>query len=185
MRHNAGKPVSCPTKDCIGSLTATGLSHSLQLAASAAWILPGNFRKGWAVLITQKTKYAIRAVFELARRREEGPTKIADIAEVQKIPVRFLEVILNQLKHAGLVNAKRGFHGGYTLKRSPDQITVSEIMHCIESKKSLHRVSCISKDDCDLRGDCAFLPMWDKAQRAMLEVFERTTVQNLLDGDVE
>lgn len=137
------------------------------------------------MLITQKTKYAIRAAFELARRREEGPTKIAEIAEAQKIPIRFLEVILNQMKHCGLVTAKRGFYGGYTLKRPADQITVVEIMQCIESKQSLHCVSCISKDDCDLKGDCAFLPMWDKAQRAMLAVFERTTIQNLLDGDVE
>jgi Rrf2 family protein len=137
------------------------------------------------VLITQKTKYAIRAVFELARRQEEGPTKIAEIAEAQKIPVRFLEVILNQLKHGGLVTAKRGFYGGFTLKKPPDRITVAEIIQCMESKHSLHCVSCISKDDCDLKGDCAFLPMWDKAQRAMLGVFERTTIQNLLDGDAE
>lgn len=136
------------------------------------------------MLITQKTKYAIRAVFELAKRQDHGPTKIAEIAETQKIPVRFLEIILNQLKHCGLVTAKRGFHGGYTLHRSPDQITVAEIMQCVESKQSLQSVSCISRDDCDLKGDCAFLPMWDKAQRAMLDVFDRTTIQNLLDGDV-
>jgi Rrf2 family protein len=136
------------------------------------------------MLITQKNKYAIRAVFELAKRRENGPIKIAEIAEAQKIPPRFLEVILNQLKHSGIVESKRGFQGGYVLKRPPDRISVGDILRRVESAEALHCVSCISRDDCDFKGDCAFLPMWTKAQKAMLDVFDHTTIQNLLDGNL-
>ena len=55
------------------------------------------------MLVTQKNRYALRAIFELAKRLNEGPVKIAEIAEAQAIPPRFLEVILNQLKKAGFV----------------------------------------------------------------------------------
>ena len=66
-------------------------------------------------MVTQKSQYALRALFELGRRTDAGPTKIEDIAKAQGIPQRFLEVVLNELKHAGLVEAKRGPRGGYLL----------------------------------------------------------------------
>ena len=135
------------------------------------------------VLITQKNKYAIRAVYELAKRRGEGPVKIAEIARSQEIPARFLEIILGQLKHNGIVKSKRGLHGGYMLNREPDRITVGEILRQIESPESLHCVSCISKGDCGFKGDCAFLPMWTKAQKAMVDVFDNTTIEDLLNED--
>ena len=135
------------------------------------------------MLIPQKNKYAIRAVFELAKRLDQGPIKIIDIAEAQKIPVKFLEVILNQLKRVGIVKSKRGFQGGYTLLRPPHKLTVGDIIRKIESPESLHCVSCISRDDCDLKGDCAFLTMWTKAQKAMVDVFDNTTIQDLIDGE--
>ncbi|MFO7686446.1 MAG: Rrf2 family transcriptional regulator [Desulfobacterales bacterium] len=134
------------------------------------------------MLITQKNKYALRAVFELAKRRNQGPVKIVDIAAAQKIPVKFLEVILNQLKHGGVVESKRGFQGGYALIRPPDELTVGDILRQIESPESLHCVSCISRDDCALKGDCAFLPMWTKAQKAMVAVFDTTTIQDLINS---
>jgi Rrf2 family protein len=135
------------------------------------------------MLITQRKQYAIRAVYELARRRDQGPIKGAEIAAVQKIPPRFLEVIMVQLKRGGIVTSKRGYQGGYFLTLPPDNISVGDILRHMEKLESLHCVSCIVKDDCDLKGDCAFLPMWAKAHKAMLDVFDNTTIQNLLDND--
>jgi len=77
--------------------------------------------------ITKKNQYALRAIFELAKYNGQGPQKISDIAQAQAIPVKFLEVILNQLKASGLVDSKRGFYGGYFLLRQPDAITVGSI----------------------------------------------------------
>ena len=141
-------------------------------------------RRGQPMLITQKNQYAIRAVYELARRRNQGPIKGAEIAAVQKIPPRFLEVIMVQLKRGGIVAAKRGHKGGYRLTKSPDNISVGDILRRMEKLESFHCVSCIVKNDCDLKGDCAFLPMWAKAHNAMLDVFDNTTIQNLIDEDV-
>jgi Rrf2 family protein len=134
------------------------------------------------MIITQKNQYAIRAVFELAKRRDQGPIKINEIAQAQKIPTRFLEIILNQLKHGGLLESKRGFYGGYTLIRSPDEITVGEILRLMDkSSESLYRVTGISKDDHRFEEGGVFFSMWTKAHRAMIDVLDNTTIQNLLD----
>ena len=136
------------------------------------------------MIITQKNKYAIRAIFELAKRSDQGPIKTAEIAKAQKIPVRFLEVILGHLTRSGIVNSKRGYFGGYTLMRSPKSISVGDIIRMMDSAESLHCVSCVAKNDCGFEGDCAFLPMWEKAQSAMLKVLDTTTIQHLIDGEI-
>jgi len=134
------------------------------------------------MIITQKNQYAIRALFELAKRQGQGPIKINEIAQAQKIPTRFLEIILNQLKHGGLLESKRGFYGGYTLIRSPDEITVGEIMRLMdESSESLYRITGMVKDDQRFEGSGIFLSMWTKAHKAMIDVLDNTTIQNLLD----
>ncbi len=136
------------------------------------------------MLITQKKQYALRAIFELARNQDEVHLKTAQIAEAQAIPVRFLEIILNHLKHAGLVSAKRGAHGGYRLKQHAHEITVGQIFNAMESgKKASACVSCIAHNDCPLYGDgdCAFMPLWMEVQDAIDLIYNRTTVQNLLD----
>ena len=74
--------------------------------------------------VSQKCYYAIRAVYALAEQGGPEPLKIADIAEHEKIPIRFLEVILSQLKGAGFVQSRRGAEGGYLLARPADKITV-------------------------------------------------------------
>ena len=134
------------------------------------------------MITTQKNQYAIRAVFELAKRRNQGPIKINEIAQAQKIPTRFLEIILNQLKHGGLLESKRGFYGGYTLIRSPDEITVGEILRLMaKSSESLYRITGITKDDNQIEASGVFLSMWTEAHRAMIDVLDNTTIQNLLD----
>jgi Rrf2 family protein len=134
------------------------------------------------MVFTQKNQYAIRAVFELAKRRDQGPVKINEIAQAQKIPTRFLEIILNQLKHKGLLESKRGFYGGYTLIRSPDEITVGEILRMMdESSESLYRITGMVRDDQRFEGSGIFLSMWTKAHKAMIDVLDNTTIQNLLD----
>jgi Rrf2 family protein len=134
------------------------------------------------MVFTQKNQYAIRAVFELAKRRDHGPIKINEIAQAQKIPTRFLEIILNQLKHGGLLESKRGFYGGYTLIRSPDEITVGEILRMMdESSESLYRITVMVRDDQRFEGSGIFLSMWTKAHKAMTDVLDNTTIRNLLD----
>lgn len=80
------------------------------------------------MLISHRCQYALRAIFELAKRSNQGPVKIAQIAEVQAIPVRFLEVILSQLKQGRFVASRRGNRGGYILAYSPAELTVGAVI---------------------------------------------------------
>jgi Rrf2 family protein len=83
----------------------------------------------------KKDQYAFQAIYELARRYGEGPTKDVTIATRQAIPIRFLEVILNQLKYCGIVQSKRGFQGGYYFLCRPQDIAVGDVMHFMEPKR--------------------------------------------------
>jgi Rrf2 family protein len=133
---------------------------------------------------SRKNQYALRAIFELAKHRGEGPTKISDIADAQSIPVRFLEVILNKLKGSGLIDAKRGFYGGYYLTRSPEQITVADIMNFMQTPpKQEMCAACLAKAKCPHGYRCAFSAMWNSVNRAILQVYTETTIQDLLDND--
>ena len=136
------------------------------------------------MLISQKCQYALRAVFELALRRGEGPVKIADIAEAQAIPIRFLEVILGQLKQGGFVGSQRGSEGGYALLRSPEALTIGEVIRFVQGP--VGPVSCLTgkpRKSCQLQGDCVFMPMWRRVQDAMSQVYDGTTFQDLADEE--
>lgn len=134
--------------------------------------------------ITQKCQYALRAVFELAKRNGQGPVKIADIADVQAIPPRFLEVILSQLKQAGFVASQRGRDGGYLLVRPAAELTVGDVMRFVQGP--IGPVDCVLKQQdckCPLYDGCAFLPMWERAQRAMSAVYDTTTFDDLMSDE--
>jgi Rrf2 family protein len=136
------------------------------------------------MLITKKNQYALRAIVELAKHEGQGPRKISQIAEAQAIPGKFLEVILNQLKGSGLVDSKRGFYGGYYLIRSPDKITVGDIMRFLEGDVDPSEcVALVSETNCPFKGDCAFFPMWNKVKDAIFNVYDETTIQDLIDND--
>lgn len=133
------------------------------------------------MFISQKCQYALRAVFELSLRYGDGPVKIADIAENQAIPPRFLEVILSQLKQGGFVESRRGSEGGYFLSTSPVKLTVGDIIRFIEGP--VEPVGCGrgGDEDCPLLGDCVFLSMWERLGDAISEVYDSTTFQSLIE----
>lgn len=134
------------------------------------------------MLLSQKCQYALRAIFELARRYGEGPVKIGDIAKAQAIPPRFLEAILSQLKQGGFATSQRGSRGGYMLAHDPNDLVVGEIIRFFEGP--VGPVTCTGRgaaEHCPLRGDCVFLPMWDRVTEAVTNVYDTTTFQHLVD----
>ena len=137
------------------------------------------------MLITQKkNQYAIRAILELAKHMGEGPRKISEIAKAQEFPVRFLEVILSQLKGSGFVESKRGFYGGYTLVRPPDEITVGDVLRFMSGRdETVDGRADPSKDDFSLNVDVIFSSMTNRAWDAVFDVYDQTTIQNLLDNE--
>lgn len=133
------------------------------------------------MVITQKCRYALRAIYELSRHNEQGPLKIGAIAEAQDIPVRFLENILNSLKAIGIVDSVRGKDGGYVLLKPACEITVGEIIRHVQG--SLEPVDCTGKkeEECCFISDCVFRPLWERAKIALESVYDTTTIQDLLD----
>jgi Rrf2 family protein len=135
-------------------------------------------------MVSQKCQYALRAIFELAKHYGEGPVTIAEIAEAEAIPARFLEVILGQLKQGGFVESRRGKDGGYLLSRRPPGLTVGEVIRFIEGP--IGPVECVAGDPaerCPLHGDCVFLSMWEQVSQAVGEIYDSTTFEDLVQED--
>ena len=110
-------------------------------------------------MLTQKARYALRAMLFLAR--QDSLSTVADIAKTENIPRKFLEQILSALKTNGLVTGKRGPTGGYHLARSPNKISFADILRCIDGPLALAPCAsqrayapcpdCKSVDTCEIR----------------------------------
>jgi Rrf2 family protein len=132
----------------------------------------------------KKNQYALRAIFELARQTHRKPVKISDIAAAQSIPIRFLEVILNQLKASGIVNSKRGFYGGYFLAKPADQVSVGDVLRFLSRElPATDCVACISTASCPFGGQCAFSSMWIQVKQAAYKIYDATTFQDLIEWE--
>lgn len=122
--------------------------------------------------ISVKGEYALRAIFDLALQRPGHPIKIADVARRQKIPQKFLELILSGLKQGGFVESRRGAEGGYLLARSPEQITIGEVFRYVEGvkKKSSPRQQAADP----------FREVWNRAEQAISGVLDHTSFADLV-----
>ena len=134
--------------------------------------------------ISKKSKYALRALFELARRYEQGPILIAELAEGQRIPKKFLEAILRELRNKGMLGSKKGKGGGYFLMRSPTSISVGEVLRALDG--SLAPVPCVSQtayrtcDECEHEATCGIRSVMQDVRDATANVLDRETLANML-----
>jgi Rrf2 family protein len=111
---------------------------------------------------------------------------IGDIAKAQRVPKRYLEEILNQLRKGGLLEAQRGRSGGYRLARDADDITVGEVVRQIDGP--IRAVVCVEEAktvDCPMREYCVFLPAWKKVQAAIDQALDSTTFHRLVELEKE
>jgi Rrf2 family protein len=132
----------------------------------------------------KKNQYALRAIFELAKQTHRGPIKISDIAAAQSIPLRFLEVILNQLKASGIVDSKRGFYGGYFLIKPADQVSVGDVLRFLGRElPATDCIACVSTANCPFGGHCAFSSLWTRVKKAAYRIYDETTFQDLIDRE--
>lgn len=124
--------------------------------------------------VTGKGEYALRAIFDLACQNSEGPVKIAGISRRQKIPQKFLELILAGLKQGGFVESRRGAGGGYLLARSADSITVGEVLRFVEGMRG-------PKDRQNRRkAETPFTEMWREVDEAVSAIIDHTTFADLV-----
>lgn len=103
-------------------------------------------------MLAQKTRYAMRSLLYLVEEGQGAPVQLARIAETQRVPPKYLELIMLTLKKAGLVRSTRGPRGGYVLARSPTDISFGEIVRVMEGPIAL--VSCASVNFYEPCGDC-------------------------------
>lgn len=122
--------------------------------------------------ISVKGEYALQAIFDLATQKTGEPVKIAGIARRQKIPQKFLELILAGLKQGGFVESRRGAEGGYLLARSADTLTVGEVLRFVEGPQG-------AKGKTRRKSDTPFSAMWQQVDRAISGVIDQTTFASL------
>ena len=125
-----------------------------------------------AMNISVKGEYAIQAIFDLATQNPSEPVKIAGIARRQKIPQKFLELILAGLKQGGFVESRRGAEGGYLLARPAESLTVGEVLRFIEGPQN-------SKGRARRKSETPFSGMWQQVDRAVSGVIDKTTFADL------
>ena len=128
-------------------------------------------------MLSQRTRYTIRALLHLADRYGEGPVQLTEIASAQNIPPKFLTVMLSQMSRHGLVGTRRGREGGYWLARPPQEVSYGEIVRLTRGSLGLLPCasrfayepckSCVTEDQCRLH-------------RVMLMVRDETA--RILDG---
>nr|WP_298095089.1 Rrf2 family transcriptional regulator [uncultured Shinella sp.] len=135
-------------------------------------------------MISQKSKYALRALLALARVAPGETMRIAAIAARETIPKKFLEQILLDLKRAGFVASRRGKHGGYLLLRSPEEIVFGDVLRLMEGP--FVPLGCLSRGghrpctDCRDRALCAVRRVFAKVAAASDEILDGTTLSDLL-----
>ena len=131
--------------------------------------------------ISTKGRYALRMMVYLAQNNAAGFVSLKEISERENVSKKYLELIVSSLHRARLINAERGFQGGYQLAKAPDQITVGEILRATEG--SLAPVACLENDPqgCERRNECATLFLWQELERRIGSYLDSVTLQDILN----
>ena len=134
-------------------------------------------------MLSKKTQYAFKALMYMAQAEKDGPILIAEIARKKKIPIKFLENILLELKNAGVLDSKKGKGGGYFFKERPKDITLASSMRKLDGPIAL--LPCVSLNfyerckNCDEK-NCALRDTLILARDATLRILEKKTVADLV-----
>ncbi len=135
-------------------------------------------------MISQKAKYAFKALLHLARQEKGETVQIDDIARQAGVPRKFLEHILLDLKHRGMIASRRGRAGGYVLIKSPAEITIGQVLRAIDGP--IAPLGCISRTayqrcaDCEDEATCGVRRLFAGPYAAQLLLFDATTLADAL-----
>jgi Rrf2 family protein len=134
-------------------------------------------------MLSKKSQYAFKALTYLSEKFNEGPVLISEISRKKKIPLKFLENILLELKKAGILDSKKGKGGGYFLKKSPDKIPVAQVIRLINGPIAM--LPCVSLyfyercKNCNEK-HCGLHEMMTEVRDATLNIVENRTLKDLL-----
>jgi len=138
------------------------------------------------MIFSTKAEYGVRVMVELARRGSETPVALTEIAEHEGLPLAYLEHLVARLRRAGLVESRRGAHGGYLLAREPAQITMAEVVEALEgviapieclSPSPDGTIHCVQSDPGRI---CTSKILWTRVRGAIVRTLEETTLAELI-----
>lgn len=136
--------------------------------------------------LSTKSRYGVRALFDMAYHAGTLPVQVKDISRRQGISPRYLEQIFQDLKKAGLLTSKRGPQGGYCLSRNPAEISLMEIIAATEGELGLVNCSCQGcegdeEGPCSLDNRCVTQTIWREASRRLAEYFSTVSLKDLCE----
>ncbi|MGQ0794208.1 MAG: RrF2 family transcriptional regulator [Deltaproteobacteria bacterium] len=128
--------------------------------------------------VSKTLDYAVRSLTYMSGGAV-GRFSMKQISETQRIPLDYLAKIMRKLVKGGLVRSAVGPDGGYTLRKSPEQIKLRDIYEAIEG--DIKTIDCMDADTiCALYESCPQIPVWDKMQVSMIKILENTTLQDMI-----
>lgn len=136
-------------------------------------------------MLSQKAQYAFRALTHLVDKFQKGPVLISEIATQKRIPLKFLENILLELKKAGILDSKKGKGGGYFIRQDPAQTTIASIIRIVDGPIAM--LPCVSLyfyqkcKNCD-EHNCGLHGMMAQVRDATLGILENRTLRDLVSG---
>ncbi|GFO54757.1 Rrf2 family transcriptional regulator [Geomonas sp. Red276] len=131
--------------------------------------------------LSTKSRYGLRALFDIAYNAGTQPAQIQDISRRQEISPRYLEQIFQGLKKSGILKSKRGPQGGYCLAKPPEEITVRAVIEATEGDTLI--VDCAGKKnrECTFDGGCVTQTVWEESNAKLNEFFDSITLKTLCD----
>jgi len=138
-------------------------------------------------MLSKKTKYAIKALIVLGRNYGKEPMQILRIAEEERIPKKFLEQILLEMRNAGILYSKKGAGGGYSLNKAPEDIRLSQVMRLIDGPIAL--LPCVSLnfyrrcEECKSEEVCGIRDAFVDVRNAMLQILNDTSVADIINKE--
>jgi Rrf2 family transcriptional regulator, cysteine metabolism repressor len=140
------------------------------------------------MMFSTKAEYGVRVMVALARRADDSPVSLAEIAEGDGLPLAYLEHLVARLRKAGLVDSRRGAHGGYRLARAAQDITMAEVVEALEG--SIAPIECITegadgtlicaREAVDDDRVCASKLLWTRVRGSVVRTLEDTTLSDLV-----
>jgi Rrf2 family protein len=139
------------------------------------------------VRITTLAEYGVICALHLAKRAGEGPVTGRDVAARERLPVDYVEQILIRMRRAGIVKSTRGAHGGYSLARPAEDVSVRDVIAASELQTfDLHCVTHpVEEERCSASHTCSIRPVWIMLQQKIDDVLERVRLSDLLHEESE
>lgn len=127
--------------------------------------------------ISAKSRYAVRALIELANHDGVAPVPIADIANRREIPLQFLEQLFSTLRKAGILNSHRGVRGGFSFKRLPEDVSILDVVEVLDGNVS--PAACTSGAGCSKIDSCVMNEVWVDVKSTMEQVLSSSSIADL------